>query len=160
MYKILVLVVLFFLVLACDSKGVYDVYKPLPDKWHKDSLVTFDIDVPDTTNNYNLFINLRNNGSYPFSNIYLITEMTFPNHSKVTDTLEYEMTTPTGEWLGTGFSEIKENKLWYKENIKFPISGVSTIKIGHAMRKNGNELGVEELDGITNVGFRIEKITE
>lgn len=160
MHKYLALIVLWVSIIACDSKGVYDKYTSLPDTWHKDSIVSFDIEIPDTTAYYNLFINVRNNGAYAYSNLYLITEMTFPNHSKVTDTLEYEMTKPNGEWLGTGFSDVKENKLWYKENIRFPISGVSTIKIGHAMRKNGHEMGVETLEGITDVGFRIEKINQ
>ena len=69
------------------------------------------------------------------------------------------MTTPRGEWLGTGFSEIKENKLWYKEQYRFNEEGEYKVSIEHAIRKNGDTNGVAELKGITDVGFRIEKNT-
>ena len=67
------------------------------------------------------------------------------------------MALPNGQWLGKGYGSIKENKLWYKENIVFPSSGVYTLQISHAMRKNGNIEGIVDLEGITDVGFQIEK---
>jgi gliding motility-associated lipoprotein GldH len=75
----------------------------------------------------------------------------------VRDTLEYEMAKPDGQWLGTGYGSLKENKLWYKENVVFPSSGVYTLEISHAMRKNGQVDGIVELEGITDVGYLIEK---
>jgi gliding motility-associated lipoprotein GldH len=67
------------------------------------------------------------------------------------------MATPEGEWLGQGYGSVKENKLWYKENIFFPVKGVYTLDISHAMRQNGKADGIQELQGITDVGFEIEK---
>ena len=157
MRKLVFLFVVGMISFSCDTKKVHDEYKSTPEVWHKDDEVSFTFQAPDTIHPYNVFINLRNNNAYKFSNIFLIAEMNFPNHSKVTDTLEYEMAKANGEWLGTGFSDVKENKLWYKEQVRFPITGDCEIKISHAMRKNGNELGVETLEGILDVGFRIEK---
>ena len=67
------------------------------------------------------------------------------------------MADKTGRFLGNGFSEIKENKLYYKENITFPTRGEYTVSITQAMRKNGDINGIQSLNGITDVGFRIEK---
>ena len=83
--------------------------------------------------------------------------MNFPHGKKVKDTLEYEMAKPNGELLGTGFTDIKENKLWYKEGVVFNESGEYTVNIQQAMRENGKVNGVVELEGITDVGFRVEK---
>jgi gliding motility-associated lipoprotein GldH len=69
------------------------------------------------------------------------------------------MAKPNGELLGSGFTDIKENKLWYKEGIVFNESGEYTINIQHAMRENGKVNGVVNLEGITEVGFRIENPT-
>ena len=55
---------------------------------------------------------------------------------------------------------IKESKLWYKENIVFPDSGVYKLSVSHAMRKNGEVDGLFILDGITDVGLEIEKSTQ
>lgn len=146
----------FIFFISCDETRVFDAYKTLPGKWHKDSVVSFKFTPPDTINDYNLFINLRNNSDYRYSNLFLITKMHFPNGKVISDTLEYEMTKPNGEWLGTGFGEVKENKLWYKENIRFTETGTYKIDISQAMRKSGNIEAIEKLEGVTEVGFRIE----
>jgi len=67
------------------------------------------------------------------------------------------MTNPKGEWLGNGFTDLKENKLWYKENMRFPSLENYQIHIKQAVRKTGDVEGIKELKGITQVGFRIEK---
>jgi gliding motility-associated lipoprotein GldH len=66
------------------------------------------------------------------------------------------MTDKTGRFLGEGFTEIKENKLFYKEKKAFPISGKYTFNVRHAMRKNGDVKPIEFLKGIQDVGFSIE----
>lgn len=145
------------LLVSCDSKQVFDEYKSLSNGWNQDSLVRFEVKQIDTSKVYDLFINIRNNNEYAYSNLFLITEMHFPQGKVITDTLEYEMAYPNGEWMGQGFSDIKENKLWYKENVRFPEIGTYEITIRQAMRKNGKVNGIKSLEGITEVGFRIEK---
>ena len=153
----------FFIILtlglsSCDSKQVFDEYKTIPTAWHKDSIVSFKITPPDTINKYNLFINIRNTFDYNYSNLFLVVEMSFPNGKIIKDTLEYIMAKPTGEFLGKGFSDIKENKLWYKEGVIFNEQGDYNVNIQQAMRQNGSVKGIENLEGITDVGFRIENI--
>lgn len=146
-----------FLLVSCDSNRVFDTYKSVPNKWHKDSIVSFKVNPPDSTNAYNLFVNLRNTNDYKFNNLYLIVEMAFPHGKIIKDTLEYRMAEPSGKLLGTGLGSVKENKLWYKEQVVFKEAGEYTVNIQHAMRENGKVNGVVELEGITDVGFRIEK---
>lgn len=155
----IILFVLFFSLIgvSCDSNRVYDEYKSVPNKWNKDSVISFKVNPPDSLNRYNLFVNLRNTNEYKYSNLFLIVEMAFPHGKTITDTLEYKMADPTGKLLGTGLTDIKENKLWYKENIIFNESGPYTVNIQHAMRENGKVNGVVDLEGITDVGFRIER---
>ena len=153
----LILLVFSLVSISCDSNRIYDQYKSVPNQWHKDSVVSFKVQPPDSTNAYNLFVNLRNTNNYKYSNLFLIVEMNFPHGKVITDTLEYKMAKPNGEMLGHGFTDIKENKLWYKENVVFKEDGEYVISIQQAMRENGKVNGVINLDGITDVGFRIEK---
>jgi len=81
--------------------------------------------------------------------------MEFPNNQVIVDTLEYEMATTEGKWLGEG-ATIKDSKLWYKEGVTFPTKGTYTFRIEQADRSLGKEKGVENLQGITEVGFQIE----
>ncbi len=154
-------VLLFFLIaliglVSCDSKRVYDVYKTVPNTWHKDSIISFKINPPDSVNPYNLFVNLRNTNAYKYNNLFLIVGMTFPHGKTIKDTLEYRMADPSGKLLGSGYTDIKENKLWYKEAVVFRESGEYVVDIQHAMRENGKVNGVVKLEGITDIGFRIE----
>ena len=158
-YLLLVLVSLWSIT-SCDSNAVFDEYKSVPSKWHKDSIASFDFTAPDTLSNYNLFVNLRNTNDYPFSNLFLIVELNYPNGKAVRDTLEYKMAAPNGELLGSGFSDIKESKLWYRghdASFKFSEEGDYRVDIQHAMRKNGNVNGVDNLEGVTDIGFRVEQ---
>lgn len=155
--KVLTIIfILSFVFISCNSNSVFDSYKTVPNKWDKDSIISFKMNPPDSINSYNLFVTLRNDSSYKFSNLFLIVGINFPNGKVIKDTLEYQMAEPNGTFLGTGFSDIKENKLWYKENVVFSESGVYIVSIQHAMRENGKVNGVKELEGITDVGFRIE----
>ncbi len=157
--SVFILFIIIFSIVSCDSARVYDEYISLPNNsWSKENTVKFSFPIQDSINKKNLFINLRNNKDYQYSNLFLITEMGFPDGQVIVDTLEYDMADVTGKFLGKGFTDIKENKLFYKENITFPTTGEYTFKVRQAMRKNGNMKGIEELEGITHVGFRIEKI--
>ncbi len=157
---LLVAVIFCFLITSCDSKAVFDIYKSVPNQWHKDSVASFNFKAPDTTKNYDLFVQLRNTNDYKFSNLFLIVELNYPNGKAVKDTLEYKMAAPNGELLGKGFSDLKENKLWFrgfKKPFHFEEQGDYTINIQHAMRNNGEVNGVENLEGITDIGFRVEQ---
>ena len=145
-----------FILVSCDSNTIYDNYKSVPNTWHKDSIVSFKINPPDSINNYNLFVNLRNTNAYKYNNLFLIVEMVFPYGKTIKDTLEYKMAEPSGKLLGEGYTDVKENKLWYKENVIFNETGEYKVNIQHAMRENGKVNGVIKLEGITDVGFRIE----
>lgn len=157
--KVFLLFIFVLSLWACDSNQVYDQYQTVGDSWNKNDTKTFTVTPPDSTNAYNLFVNLRNTNAYKYNNLYLIVEINFPHGKTVTDTLEYRMAAPDGTLLGTGFTDVKENKLWYKEQVVFKESGDYKVNIKHAMREHGKVNGVTNLDGITEVGFRVEKVT-
>ncbi len=152
---------LFFLMVltlfSCDKKRVFDEYKSVGKSWNKDSIVSFDLPKLDPKKQYNLFINIRDNNDFPFNNLFLIVLMEQPDKKTKVDTLEYQMANADGSLLGDGFTDVKESKLIFKERMKFA-EGDYKIHIKQAVRQTGKVTGVEKLDGITEVGFRIEKI--
>ncbi len=149
-------ILLLFFVLSCDKKRVFDDYKSVGKNWNKDSIVTFDLPKLDPKKAYNLYVNVRDNDEYPFNNLFLIVSLEQPNRKVQVDTLEYQMTNPDGTLLGEGFSDIKENKLFYKDKVSFTQKGLYKIHIKHAVRQTGKIEGVAALPGISDVGFRIE----
>lgn len=151
-------IIIIFSLISCDKKRVFDDYKSVGSAWVKDSIVEFDFKQEDTTKLYNLFVNLRANQAYQFNNLYVIVSMERPGGFTKVDTLQYLMTNPDGSLLGDGFSDIKESKLFYKENLRFDTIGDYKVKIQQAVRQTGKIEGIKALEGITEVGFRIETI--
>ena len=139
--SIIILGLLLFI--SCDKKRVFDEYKSVKNEWHKDSILKFDIPKLDASKKYNVFLNIRDNNNFPYSNIFLIVSLEQPNKKILVDTLE-------------GFSDIKENKLVYKENMAFNQKGAYKITVQQASRQTGKVAGVTKLNGITEVGVRIE----
>ncbi|MES2487258.1 MAG: gliding motility lipoprotein GldH [Bacteroidota bacterium] len=146
------------LLCSCDKQRFFDEYKEFGGKWNKDSIVTFNVEQKDTVGKYNLYVTMRNNSKYPYNNLFLIVQMQQPgtNIARV-DTLEYQMANPDGTLLGDGFGDVKESRLWYKEKVRFPKAGNYKFTIQQAVRDANKIPGVEELEGVTDVGLRIEK---
>lgn len=146
-------------VMSCNNI-VHSEYKAVEGAvWNKENSLEFSFSEIDSLQEYNVFINVRNDEKFPYSNLFLIASLNTPAGKVIKDTLEYTMAMPDGTWLGKGSGSIKENKLWFKENIVFSNSGVYTIEVSHAMRKNGAVSGIIGLEGITDVGIEITKTT-
>lgn len=147
------------LMISCADKIEFTKFISVQDaSWEANKNVSFEFDVLDTIAAKNLFIHIRNNNAYRFSNLYIITALHFPNGNKIIDTLQYEMADARGKYLGKGFTEIKENKLFYKEEKVFPMTGKYMLNIRHAMRKRGEVQTIPFLEGVQDIGFSVEKI--
>ena len=158
-FKIFFLLTFFTLLIACQQNVTFNQYQSIEkSQWQNGQVVAFDIPITDTISFYNLFINVRNTNDYEFSNLLLITRMSFPDNKQVIYTLEYEMTNAKGDFLGSGFSEIKENKLFYKEKIRFTKSGNYLFEVKQSMRKRNEIEGMKFLNGVSDVGLSIEKV--
>ena len=148
------------LLVSCESNTVFSESQAMDGHWGADEVVQFKLPQLDSLKKYNLFLNIRNTNEYRYNNLFLIVNITFPHGKTVTDTLEYRMAQPDGSWMGQGIGNIKENKLWYKENVQFFEDGIYTVDIAQAMRNNGDVEGVTKLEGITDVGFSIEEASK
>lgn len=152
----LLLILVAVSIISCDEKRVFDQYKSVGNAWHKDSIIKFKLPKLDANKKFNLFVNIRDNNDFPYSNLFLIVSLEQPNKKVKVDTLEYQMANLDGTLLGDGFSDVKESKLFYKQNQSFNLKGDYKIKIQQAVRQTGKIVGDKELKGITEVGFRIE----
>jgi gliding motility-associated lipoprotein GldH len=152
----LLFILMVFILISCDKQLVFDEYKSVGNAWHQDSILTFKLPKLESEKKYNLFVNVRDNNDYPFDNLFLIVSLEYPNKKTIVDTLEYKMANPDGSLMGDGFTDVKESKLFYKENVPFNLKGEYQVHIQQAVRQTGKIAGVENLKGITEIGFRVE----
>jgi len=141
------------LLFSCHNKIVYSNYRTLEgSKWHQDSILRFDMTVPDSTRMYNLYLNVRNEGRYTFSNLWLFVKIIPPKGQVINDTIELALANPEGKWLGYGLGDLYDMKYPYKQTTFFPHSGYYRFEVRQGMR---NEDGV--LKGIHDFGITLEK---
>ena len=59
---------------SCNDRIVFTKYKSLQNaSWEANKNISIEFDVEDTITPKDLFINIRNNKKYPYSNLYVIT---------------------------------------------------------------------------------------
>ena len=121
-----------------------------PDGWNYIDPISFEWDVVDLDLRYNAFIDIRHNADYPYSNLYLFLDFTFPNGKQRKDTLACILADQRGRWYGSGLGDIIDHRVSFRENFEFPINGKYRLKVAHGMRQ-------DLLPGITDLGFRLEK---
>ena len=134
-------------------------YKDFNGNWPVYEKVLFTLD-KGSENPVNLMIYIRNNKQYPYSNLFLIAKLKTGDSLLLCDTLEYAMADARGKWLGKGFLEVKESKLWWRENYQLPAVENINVQLEHALRSNNSEQGLDNLKGIVGVGFAVEEIQE
>lgn len=140
------------LVIISCGKGIeYEKYANVTDyQWDMNDVKSFDVPIQDTTNSFDVFIMLRNNGQYPWRNIHLFVTTTSPAGQQVKDTVEYYLADEMGKWLGSGWGNIWTNQLPYRINVRFPYKGIYEFYIQQGMRN-------EKLPGVLDVGLMIKK---
>jgi gliding motility-associated lipoprotein GldH len=136
---------------GCDSKRYFEENKTIPGGvWNTRNMVEFAVDIRDTAVAYNLYLNVRNSGDYPYSNLYVFIHTLLPGGRTVTDTVECQLADYTGRWIGSGIGSVKFNRFLFQEGVYFRRPGKYLFRIEQAMRD-------ENLVGIRDVGLRIER---
>jgi gliding motility-associated lipoprotein GldH len=146
-----ILVVFAWLLTSCNKNVVFTEYRKFDnDEWFAKNKAEFDVDIKDNTSLNNISLMIRHADSYPYSNIFLFVETTYPDGKKLTDTMEVIMANGKGEWLGSGAGDIFDLKVPIKRNVKFPLIGKYKFSFQQAMR-------TDPLPLIMDFGFEIEK---
>jgi gliding motility-associated lipoprotein GldH len=152
MNKILFVLSAFFVLSGCNSSDGDVQMKSINGNWNKKAEQKFGFKINDAEHAKNIIFVVRNNNEYPFSNFrFIVNFKDLKNKKTTTDTLNYILARPNGEWIGTGFGGTKEILFQYKTDFKFPKNGDYEIGIVQAMRK-------DTLLGIEDIGVKIQTI--
>ena len=151
-HKILGVFSILIVLMGCNSSSENVDIRSINGNWNKKTEQKFGFKVHDAQHPKNIIFVVRNNNDYPYSNIRFIVNFGETKSSKkMTDTLNYVLAKPNGEWIGKGFGDTKETLFQYKLNYKFPKNGDYSIGITHGMR-------TDNLKGIEDIGVKIESV--
>lgn len=149
--KNLLLPILCIAFLACDRDKFFDQNVSIhQDEWPADREAVFNVSIEDTVSLYRFYINVRNTTDYRYNNIYFFLVTEFPGGGMSRDTIECILADKSGKWLGKGTGQYRDNRIFIREGIKFPMKGDYSLRLNQAMRE-------QTLEGISEVGIRLEK---
>lgn len=136
---------------SCGTGSIVQDKFTVPNgEWKINQVFTSKVPVTDTVNPYNFYLNIRNGGDYPYSNLHIFVTTTFPNGKKAIDTVNCELADKSGRWLGKGLGDVLDNRIMYRYNRVFPMKGLYKISLQHAMRDT-------VVPAILNLGISVEQ---
>jgi len=122
---------------SCTNKNVYDNTADLKNAyWLADSIKSFEFIIPDKSENYNLYFNIRNGIAYPHSNIYIqyiISDST--NNVLDKELRNFQLFHPkSGFPFGNGSGNIFEHQFNLLIDYNFPYQGKFNLHFQQYMR--------------------------
>ncbi|HBH50006.1 MAG TPA: gliding motility lipoprotein GldH [Bacteroidales bacterium] len=147
----LVLFVCFGAFFSCSDARIFDdVRKFDNNEWNQNNTIEFVVNVPDTLTAYDIYVHIRNDNMYEYSNLWLFIETTSPVGVSMRDTVEFILADDSGHWLGKGLGSVNSLLIPYKLNIRFPNRGIYRFNLQQAMRK-------ETVHGMKDIGLRVQE---
>jgi gliding motility-associated lipoprotein GldH len=135
---------------SCDNSRVYEKNVTIK-KYIWDSAVkpAFEVEIRDTSVLYNLYVNVRHAGVYPYRNIWLLVGTRFPDSTLASKRIEVMLADEEGKWFGEGLGDIWDYRSLIQDNAYFSQPGTYLFTLEQNMRQ-------DPLPGIMAVGIRIE----
>ena len=147
---------LVFLLSSCTSIDLYEKHVTIPaHSWKSSFKPVFNFTIQDTVSGYQIFIIMRHDEKYNFSNLYINIYNKQPGADRA-DSARVDLTLASNEkgWLASGMDDIYEHRIPLnrrEEPIYFRKQGNYEFCLEQIMRE-------DPLQHVYNVGLRIEKI--
>ena len=153
-YLLLLSFALIFIASACKENRIYESYIDIPNhEWSKDHIARFEVEITDSIQQHSIYVNIRNTGKYPYSNLWLFVKQIDPEGKIIEEKFECQLASDTGEWYGSGFGNIFYLQVLYKPVVVFTKPGLYTFEMVQGMRD-------DSLPGIVNVGLKLDKANQ
>ena len=136
---------------SCDSKVYYTAERDVDESgWNMNDRLNFDVDVEDTLQIFDFYIDVRNSVQYPKANTFFFINTTFPDGSVAYDTLECPLADPEGRWLGKHTGRYVDARYRLRGgSARFPMTGRYHFAIANGMRDSA-------ISGLKDIGLRVE----
>lgn len=140
---------------SCDSNRIYETNKDFDQaQWLLNDTTRFTFEVPDTTQAYNVLVNVRNTSEYETARLFMYYTLR-DSAGQVLNAKQLELflfDKKTGEPFGeSGIGDIYAHQFTTEAAKHFPYRGAYSISLVHAMR-------TDTVAEILSVGARVEKV--
>lgn len=140
----------FFIFFSCDKNKISQKYFEINEKkWTYANAFTFETEIKDTNQLYNIFFQVRHTNLYAFNNLWILVKTKYPDGKTYEKRVELVLSDERGNWVGNCSSDICDAKIPFQYDARFNKKGKYYFIIEQNMRKN-------PLDEILAIGLRVE----
>lgn len=135
---------------ACNSNVVFKSAIAVDNAmWNRTDIAVFSFTPRDTVTQYDVIVSIQNNSNYAYSNLYVFSEIRFPNQQFTRDTIEFILADAAGEWTGKRWFSKHTNTFNFKQGIRFPHNGEYIFSFEQAMRCTNKDCTLTGIEKIT-----------
>lgn len=139
-------IILFF---SCELSTEVNETTVIPDrKWEYNNIVKFAINDIDTLAKHDLYIRIRHDKKYEFSNLFLKIHEHQGQQKDSSHRIEFTLAEKDGRWTGKNSGDLYMHEYLLKENFSFKDTATYYIEVEQNMREN-------PLSHIADVGIRL-----
>jgi gliding motility-associated lipoprotein GldH len=154
MFRFLIVVGFTLALASCDSNRVYETNKDFDEGyWSMKDTARFVFSIEDTTQTFNMKINVRNTLDYKTARLFMNYSLHDSSGNVMRKRLQefFLFERKTGEPFGeSGLGDVYQHAFTVEPNMKFPYRGKYEVRLNHMMR-------VDSLQEMMSVGVRVEK---
>ena len=146
---------LFFLCCtACQESFFYEETIQLSEEnWNYQDSLQFTVNIQDTTQRYDLYLDIVHTTDYPFQNLYTKVTTKYPSKKRIGRQVNIDFADPTGKWYGNCSSQSCNLRVVLQQNAFFNELGAHTITFEQFTR-------TEKLKGISVVSFKLKAVDD
>ena len=149
MKSILYLLLLLLGLSSCQPNYVLNEEQViLEDHWTYDEIKSFDLNISNLEDIYDLNLIITHNKEYSYENIYMKIHTHFPSIEKKSEQITIQLADKKGQWLGKCKGEECMIKVYLLEGFKFPEVGDYTFSFEQFTRD-------ESLKGIKKLTLQV-----
>jgi gliding motility-associated lipoprotein GldH len=139
-----------FTLLSCGPNYIFDETLKIADEgWAYEDTLNFEVEITDTLEIYNLYLDIEHATDYLKQNIYILIYTQFPSGERIKERVAINLADKTGQWYGDCNAEKCDLRVNIQEGAFFNLVGKHVFTIEQFMRIN-------PLQGIKNITLRIE----
>ena len=139
-FSILLLIPVFAILIflsACNKEKIlYSKSEEIGKQgWAYNDPITFSFSAMDTTQVYDLNLEITHDREYAWQNLYVRIQTSFPGDSIKTDVLSLEFSDGIGGWAGSCSGKTCDLTIPLQKHVKFPLPGEYALKFEQYMRQ-------------------------
>jgi len=136
---------------SCVDDVSYEEVKELEGSvWPQDDTLVYSFSIDDTAHYYSVYLTMRIDNDYPYSNIYAGVNMRGPGGQDISELKGFEMADKEGKWKGKSYGGLIGFEFPLYEQMQFHEGGTYKIHVLQYMR-------TENLAGVHDAGIKILK---